>query len=696
MQFCNFLSPLKNFDDLENRLAQCAQQPASQESLGIALETRYGRKALTVVNLQQFSEALELSPLFHTIRGQEDADQINRIKNLIGKIYPFQKGNLPILAKVSSLFKPLASPFLPFCPEERAKLLSELLPKAPQERAAALQAVATSLYLEKVLKVFCQRLITFSDALRLHEPVYGLFLEIFPAPIVKDSVFFPLWIHLFEKISKAGEEFDAAIESDIENIRWGSQNALRDMYKSVSLRQKQQQKAYSFLQDFASKNPLPAVQKIKEAFLKFLKVQNSVEQRIVYHTAIGNASEKYWANYSENPLLQKMVPHLHIFSKKQQESVQFLSKKVFELLNANGSSEKTFGENVGGFWICQQFFGPDMLLRQFGQSPKDASDAFYLRVRQELTSATQKASLSRYRKIGDTLNLPFLEAGATLPSSLEEELPSGMVIESQEDSKESFLSDEKEFGPIDDLPIHHPRQVTKQKKKKAQDAYPLPKTISPFVVASSSSSASCSSSASSSIAAASSSSIPRRAPFPFSYDQRVSRWWDPAKKPSEFPGYATIPFEYLETQILFHGFSRRVDAFYRIGREASFGKQRHTQYTIPAELVYKGLSYRGIITYTIDKTDCCYHRYFHVKSFHEWFSSERFYAVDFPTIEHAYSQRAKKATVPEPLAEEDAEISYDAELGVVTIEDAAPENLDAPVTIRLFGSQGTAFATEEA
>lgn len=139
--------------------------------------------------------------------------------------------------------------------------------------------------------------------------------------------------------------------------------------------------------------------------------------------------------------------------------------------------------------------------------------------------------------------------------------------------------------------------------------------------------------------------------------------------------------------------------FYRIGKQSSWNPPSsgdnvsHTQYMIPAEIAYKDTRYRGLIAYTIDAENRCYHRYFHIRPLNDWSALTEFYNVDFPSIQQAYTNNSQ-TTETVSSSPTEAAISYDEQLGVITIEDENPVNLESSVTIRLFTTYGKAFQTE--
>lgn len=613
-------------------------------------------------------------PLFHRIDGQEDPDLINRIKTLIGKIYPFHKDNFPILRKISSLFQPFSSPFVPCFAEARAKSFKEALPKTLQGRVEALQAAATSLYLEKILKVFCQKLTALSEELRSHETDYGIFLRSLPASLEKNAAFFPLCTYLFEKISKKEEQFKAVTAAQIKKTL-AAASPTQSIYASAFALQKKQGRLFSFLEEIALEGPLPELRSIAREYLKFLKVRSSLDTYTAYHSVL-NVSALLYSEFSQaDKAAECAAPHLRSFVEKHLPIVDASMEKMV------GMGRTISLESTEGGWVFPKFFSAAMLLRHFGNAPQEESCAFYSEVYADLIESTKgKASLIGHRKIKSNLELPFLDPSAALPPALDKELPFSVLIHTKDDGKESLAFDEKEFGQEDSLLVY---QQKKSKKK------PLRKPPSALLAQSAASAPTASSSSSSSSQTPEIFSPPSF--FPFSYDQRVARWWDASLEPSEFPGYEQLSASSLEMQILFHGFSRSVDAFYRIGKELTFGNQSHAQYTIPAEIVYKEALYRGIITYTIDAAECCYHRYFHQKSLTDCFFKEEFYAVDFPTIQQAYAKRANQPASICPPLQDSENISYDEALGVISIQDLEPPHLDSPVTIRLFNNSGSAF-----
>ena len=150
------------------------------------------------------------------------------------------------------------------------------------------------------------------------------------------------------------------------------------------------------------------------------------------------------------------------------------------------------------------------------------------------------------------------------------------------------------------------------------------------------------------------------APFPYIYDWRVERWYHyPIGEPlpsQNFPEYQDKPIHYQEKMHFFHALSPLVDYFLNMAISAQIisrtRKKENILKVIAAEVIFKGVKYRGLIGYCIDTTDkICYHKFFSEQIDNQIIlkiSQKIFNENDFPTLSQA-KLIFEKRTFPKPF-----------------------------------------------
>jgi len=142
--------------------------------------------------------------------------------------------------------------------------------------------------------------------------------------------------------------------------------------------------------------------------------------------------------------------------------------------------------------------------------------------------------------------------------------------------------------------------------------------------------------------------------FPYKFNKRVHRWhahpFGAALPPKEFPEYKDLDIEAQKKVHIKHALPG-VDAFYEMGIKGIWHSessgQVHECLRLPAEITYKaeGKTERGVITYVMNETGCCYHKYFSVrppKSILTEVILNTFRAQDYPDL----NQSAALAAMP--------------------------------------------------
>ncbi len=160
--------------------------------------------------------------------------------------------------------------------------------------------------------------------------------------------------------------------------------------------------------------------------------------------------------------------------------------------------------------------------------------------------------------------------------------------------------------------------------------------------------------------------LPNAAPFPFTYDERVMRWFK-ASVPLDrelFSNYSGAP-PYQRKMIDLHAFSQLADYFCNQGYQVN--RLEHLKETtcriLPAELSRGSNAERGYILWAVDRKNCCYHRFFHIDespNYYDKLVRRTFSEADFPELSRARQERPKK------IAHYDQDMTRDA--GNVEIE----------------------------
>ncbi len=170
-------------------------------------------------------------------------------------------------------------------------------------------------------------------------------------------------------------------------------------------------------------------------------------------------------------------------------------------------------------------------------------------------------------------------------------------------------------------------------------------------------------------------------PFPFQYDQRVTRWYS-AKVPLNslaFPEYAHSPQHLQKKMIALHSFSSLADCFLNDAIEFHHPKKcggtTLLRYLLPAEFTVYGETIRGCIVWAIDERKICYHRFFHIKPMHECCEKairRTFSDADFPDLMRVQRSQDRQKSTHSPLfieSEPTTETEFDDLLGIVKLRD---------------------------
>lgn len=182
--------------------------------------------------------------------------------------------------------------------------------------------------------------------------------------------------------------------------------------------------------------------------------------------------------------------------------------------------------------------------------------------------------------------------------------------------------------------------------------------------------------------------------FPYLYDKRVMRWHehlfgDPLS-PEIFPEYADKPLVYQQRMHVFHMLHPFVDRFLHLAIKSSWSNTSHqrqdTWEVIPAEISFKGRTYRGCISYCTDpETKVCYHKFFSQqfeKTILRGVIRKAFDDQDFPEVHHSLkvSQMSPK---PSFYGDQTQRVNclIDPLFGNVTLID-----LNKEITIKLFNT----------
>lgn len=159
--------------------------------------------------------------------------------------------------------------------------------------------------------------------------------------------------------------------------------------------------------------------------------------------------------------------------------------------------------------------------------------------------------------------------------------------------------------------------------------------------------------------------------FPFYYAERVARWFT-AQVPlaaEAFGEYSRKGVRHQQFEVVKHGFSPLADMFSH--RALNFTKtldgcgNQLRNFVLPAELTWEGETNRGYISWVINASNSCFHRYFHVKSeedFVEVALRQKFHESDFPTLgAHVKSRKESRGHIGK------FNVEIDDLLGIATI-----------------------------
>lgn len=159
------------------------------------------------------------------------------------------------------------------------------------------------------------------------------------------------------------------------------------------------------------------------------------------------------------------------------------------------------------------------------------------------------------------------------------------------------------------------------------------------------------------------------------YAYHAMRWFENPDEALSEEKYRNLPPLIQEKVTLFHTLPMEIDAFLGTNYclQDTYKNPRTHQsdslYSIPAEITFKGATYRGFIQYAIDsQTGVCYHRCFSDRSEHftnQLMAHSIWNPVDYPTLEQALSI---SKTQKKNLQIEETPIVFDSTLKTIQIK----------------------------
>lgn len=164
--------------------------------------------------------------------------------------------------------------------------------------------------------------------------------------------------------------------------------------------------------------------------------------------------------------------------------------------------------------------------------------------------------------------------------------------------------------------------------------------------------------------------------LPYVYAARVRDWFTDSPKQLSASTYNQLSLNAKQRQWAYHGFSRDVDQFLltygiQFTRQHEGTGEQEIYYCVPGEILFLANSknVRGLFTFTINKNNELYHRYFKLINPNEImvnFLQKTFYDIDFPELKANFEEIHD---VPVELPHLTSNITINSLTEAVTIQD---------------------------